>query len=41
MWRIVWRCQRGNENPQIGEEETILWPKKDNNVLQNPKNRKK
>jgi hypothetical protein len=26
--RRVWRCQRGNQNPYIKEEQTTQWPKK-------------
>ena len=25
--RRVWRYQRGNQNPQIDEEQTTQWPK--------------
>ena len=25
--RVAWRCQRGNQNPYIEEEQTTQWPK--------------
>jgi len=25
--RRVWRCQKGNQNPYIEEEQTAQWPK--------------
>ena len=27
--RRIWRCQRGNQNPYIEEEQTTQWPKEE------------
>jgi hypothetical protein len=31
--RKVWRCQRGNEKPQVQQEQTTQWPKDTNGVM--------
>jgi hypothetical protein len=38
--RKVWRCQRGNEKPQVQQEQTTQWPKDTKGVMRSRKSNK-